>query len=279
MTLPQKAIVLCADDYGITSAVDGAIRELLARGRLSATSVMVVAPAFQRAEAFALTALRERGAQFQVGLHLTLTAPFRPLTPRFRPLRDGAFPGLAQLLLRSFLTQLKPELIAAETRAQLQAFFDAFGRPPDFVDGHQHVHLFPQIREAVLPVVHELAPKAWMRQCGVAPGRRPGWRDPKGKLLNFLSEGFRRAARATDTATNRAFAGTYTFRGDAMFAEIFPRFLDALPDGGVVMCHPGVVDDELRRCDKLTDLRAKEYAFFSGDEFPRLLAAHGAVLR
>ena len=37
-----------------------------------------------------------------------------------------------------------------EVRAQFEAFADAFGRPPDFVDGHQHVHLFPQVREAVL---------------------------------------------------------------------------------------------------------------------------------
>ena len=38
------------------------------------------------------------------------------------------------------------------------------------------------------------------------------------------------------------------------------------------MCHPGVVDAELRRLDPLTTLREKEYAYFSGETFPKLLA-------
>src|ERR1019366_7759061 len=45
---------LCADDYGISPAVDRAIRDLIARGRLNATSVMVRAPSFSTAEAAAL---------------------------------------------------------------------------------------------------------------------------------------------------------------------------------------------------------------------------------
>ena len=43
----ERRIWLCADDYGISPAVDRGIRELIARGRLNATSVMVVAPSFR----------------------------------------------------------------------------------------------------------------------------------------------------------------------------------------------------------------------------------------
>ena len=46
-----RRIWLCADDYGIAPGVNAAIRDLVARGRLNATSVMVVAPSFSRAEA------------------------------------------------------------------------------------------------------------------------------------------------------------------------------------------------------------------------------------
>jgi len=59
---------------------------------------------------------------------------------------------------------------------------------------------------------------------------------------------------------------------------LFPRFLEGLPDGSVVMCHPGFVDAELRRLDPLTTLREKEYAFLVGDALPALLAARGLVL-
>ena len=53
---------------------------------------------------------------------------------------------------------------------------------------------------------------------------------------------------------------------------LFASFLDGLPDGGVVMCHPGFVDAELQRLDHLTTMREQEYAFFAGERFPQLLA-------
>jgi predicted glycoside hydrolase/deacetylase ChbG (UPF0249 family) len=78
--------------------------------------------------------------------------------------------------------------------------------------------------------------------------------------------------------TNPAFAGTYTFRDQADFAATFPQFLEGLPDGSVVMCHPGFVDPELQKLDQLTTLREQEYAFFVQDTFPGLLARHGVAL-
>ena len=43
MRAGPRQIWLCADDYGIAPGVNGAIRELIARQRLNATSVMVAA--------------------------------------------------------------------------------------------------------------------------------------------------------------------------------------------------------------------------------------------
>jgi len=71
---------LCADDYGIAPGVNAAIRDLVARRRLNATSVMVLAPSFSRAEAHALAALNAGEQRVAIGLHLTLTAPLGPLT-------------------------------------------------------------------------------------------------------------------------------------------------------------------------------------------------------
>jgi predicted glycoside hydrolase/deacetylase ChbG (UPF0249 family) len=160
----------------------------------------------------------------------------------------------------------------------LRAFVAAFGRAPDFIDGHQHVQLFPQIREALLGVIAESAPNVWVRQCGriVPPLRRFG--DRKALLLDWLSRRFRRLANKHGARTNAAFAGTYEFQADADYARLFPSFLDGLPDGSVVMCHPGVVDAELERLDPLTTLRAREYAYLKGDAFPDVLATHGIAL-
>jgi predicted glycoside hydrolase/deacetylase ChbG (UPF0249 family) len=271
-------IWLCADDYGISPSVNAAIRDLLVRGRINATSVMTVAPSFHRAEALALQALNTTGRRVAIGLHVTLTAPFRPLSDGFAPLRDGAFPALPVLLMRACLRSLDRAALAAEIARQLRAFAEHFGRPPDFIDGHQHVQLFPQIREALLTVVRRDAPHAWVRQCGRVQPFVRALDDRKGVLLEILSRGFRRRAAALGVRTNPAFAGTYTFRDQADFADTFPQFLDRLLDGSVVMCHPGFVDLQLEKLDPLTTLREQEYAFFVQDSFPGLLARHGVAL-
>jgi chitin disaccharide deacetylase len=277
-TPQRRRIWLCADDYGMSPGVNGAIRDLIARGRLNATSVMVTAPSLNRSEAIALNVLNSAALRTAIGLHLTLTAPFRPLSAGFGPVSDGAFLPLGQTLREAFLRRLRHDALAAEIASQLRAFSDLFGRPPDFVDGHQHVQLFPQISGALLEVVKARAPDAWLRQCGrlVPLGQRFG--DRKGLLLDVLSVRFRRRAAALGLRTNPGFAGTYDFNAQPDFAALFPRFLERLPDGGVVMCHPGFVDAELKRLDPLTTLREQEYAYFAGDDFPALLASRAVTL-
>lgn len=270
-----RRIWLCADDYGISPAVGAAIRELIARGRINATSAMVVAPGFSPDEAGALAdAAKTRAA---IGLHLTLTGPFRPLTD-FVPLRGGAFLPLAPMAGRALLRSLDAAALDMEIARQFAAFDAAFGRAPDYVDGHQHIHVFPQVSEALLRVIREAAPKAWLRQCGRSALARKSLGDPKGYVLDALSARLRRLAAAAGVRTNAAFAGTYSFAPQADYAALFPDFLDGLPDGGLVMCHPGHVDPQLRQLDPLTDLRESEYAFLGGEDFPQLLAARGIAL-
>ena len=154
----------------------------------------------------------------------------------------------------------------------------AFGRAPDFVDGHQHVHLLPQVRDAALAACATFAPDAWVRQCGRAPGVPPNLADPKGLVHRLVEPKLQPSRRRAWHRTNPAFAGTYTFSSGADFAGIFPAFLKGLPDGGLIMCHPGFVDDELRRLDPLTGLREREHAYLASDALPQTLKAAGAAL-
>ena len=139
------------------------------------------------------------------------------------------------------------------------------------------MHLFPQVRDAFLKVVAETAPNAWVRQCGRARSLRR-LHDRKALTLDVLSLGFRGNAKRLGLATNPAFAGAYVFNAKARIAKIFPRFLAGLPDGGLIMCHPGHVDAELERLDPLTHLREREFAYFNSDAFPETLAEHGVAL-
>ena len=173
---PPRRIWLCADDYGLSEGVNRAIRDLIGRGRLNATSVMTVTPAIDRAEVAALKDAAGRSARCAIGLHATLTAPFRPLTMHFRPVDGGLFLPFPKLLRAGLLRRLDPEMIEAELLVQFATFKDMFGHAPDFVDGHQHAQLFPQVRDAFLRAVKQAAPNAWVRQGGrAAPlARRSG---------------------------------------------------------------------------------------------------------
>jgi len=274
----RRHIWLCADDYSMSPAVNVAIRDLVVRRRINATSVMVVAPNFYRSEAASLDILNAGETRVAIGLHVTLTAPYQPLSRNFQPARDGIFLSQQEIARHSFLHRLKREVMEIEISSQLQEFITAFGRLPDFIDGHQHVHLFPQIREALLRVVKDVAPNVWVRQCGRIGPLHKRVADGKAIALDILSNGFRRLADQYGVRVNPAFAGTYGFAEDADYAQIFPKFLRGLPDGSVVMCHPGFVDAELQRLDPLTTLREREYLFLIGNSFPSLLDAHGLTL-
>ena len=274
----RRRFWLCADDYGISPGVNRAIRELIERSRLNATSVMVVGPAIGRDDVASLQAAAAKSRRCAIGLHATLTAPFRPLTMHFQPIEGGQFPAFPKLLRAGMLRRLDPEIIRAELMVQLATFNELFGRPPDFVDGHQHAQLFPQVRDAFLAAVKDAAPNAWVRQGGrcVSLVQRLG--APKALVLDILSAQFRKRAARAGIAFNPGFAGAYDFSKAPDFAALMTEFLASLPEGGLVMCHPGFVDDILAGLDPLTGQREREYTFLAGEHFPALLALNKVTL-
>jgi chitin disaccharide deacetylase len=275
---PPRRIWLCADDYGISPGVNRAIRDLIERSRLNATSVMVVGPAIGRDEVSALEAAAANSPRCAIGLHVTLTAPFQPLTMHFKPIDGGLFLPFPKLLRAGLTGRLDPEVIRTELMVQLSTFGELFGRAPDFVDGHQHAQLFPGVRDAFLAAVNEHAPNAWVRQCGRNQPLVQRLGTPKALVLDTLSAQFRRRAARADIPFNPGFEGAYDFSRQPDFGTLMQQFLDGLPEAGVIMCHPGVVDDILVSLDPLTVQREREYAFLGGDIFPPLLATNNVTL-
>ena len=183
-----------------------------------------------------------------------------------------------QLLRAGLLRRLDPEMIEYELLAQLAAFKEVFGRAPDFVDGHQHAQLFPGVRDAFLRAVKEAAPAAWVRQGGRLQPLAKLLGAPQALVLVVLSARFRKRAAVAGIPFNAAFAGAYDFSKAPDFAALMAEFLDGLPDGGLVMCHPGFVDETLESLDPLTSQREAEHAYLASDRFPTLLAANKVTL-
>jgi predicted glycoside hydrolase/deacetylase ChbG (UPF0249 family) len=101
---------------------------------------------------------------------------------------------------------------------------------------------------------------------------------PKALLLDVLSAQFRRRASKQNIAFNPGFEGAYDFSRTSDFGDRLRGFLDGLPEGGLVMCHPGFVDETLIDLDPLTHQREREYAFLAGNDFLALLEANKVTL-
>ncbi|WP_246337217.1 ChbG/HpnK family deacetylase [Azospirillum oleiclasticum] len=267
----MQRVILCADDYGLAPGVGESIRELIGKGRLSATSCMTVCP-FWPEEAERLKPLADRA---DIGLHLTLTdhSPLGAM-PGLAP--SGRLPPLKALMGRAFAGQLDAREVAGEVERQVAAFTAAFGRPPDYIDGHQHVHQLPTVREAVATALARL-PGAYVRLCG-EPRRailRRGVSVPKALLISELGGGLAALARAAGIPANDGFRGVYDFSGSIPFGALMPRFLDPPAARPLVMVHPGIPDDALRRADPVVDQRLVEHEYLRGDAFGTLLTARG----
>ncbi|MEI8144101.1 MAG: ChbG/HpnK family deacetylase [Alphaproteobacteria bacterium] len=265
----MKRLILCADDYAVAPGVSRAIRDLAASGRLNATSVMAPGPDLEL-EAAALKAIVPDG--FRIGLHVTLTGGLTPLTLTAIGGVPARFTSLPWLMAHAHTGRLDQTAITDEVDAQFLRFAEAFGRPPAFVDGHQHVHTLPVLRSIVLGALRRHAPGAFVRQCS---GPRGAGEGIKASLIAALSSGLSKEAARMGVPTNPAFSGAYDFKRSADFAAIFPRFLDGMPDGSLVMIHPGYVDDALRAVDPLTDAREHERAYLASDAFLQALAQAG----
>lgn len=277
--MSSRRITLVADDYGLAPGVSLAIRQLLAEGRLSGTSCLTVG-AFWPEAAGLLRGLPAAAGAVEIGLHLCLTGPFAPLSPQLR-IDAGwtRFPTLAALIRLSLARRLPPGALSAEIEAQYTAFVGAFGREPDFIDGHQHVHLLPGIAEPLALTLRSagLRPR-WIRRCGDRP-RRIARRPFAMKSLVLQALSLRSDAVLADVAGRRndSFCGVYDFV-DRGYDVLFDRWLETAPDRAVIMCHPGLVDARLAALDPVTTVRAVEYRYFAGPDFPAALRRHGARL-
>lgn len=164
----MSRLILCADDFAYSRGVSETIVDLARAGKLNAISCMTGMPGWHEDSLL----LRTVPPHVQIGLHLTLTGE-RPLTPMPELAPRGVLPDINTLQRRAARWNLPFGEIADEIRAQFAAFVQAMGRAPDFVDGHQHAHALPGIREIVLAEVACRAPQSWVRACSDRLGAAP----------------------------------------------------------------------------------------------------------
>ncbi len=258
-----KTLALCADDFGLSEAVDRGIERLAAAGRLTDVSCIVNTAAWPRA------ARRIDARRTRLGLHLNLSegAPLSPALAAVWP----QLPALPQLIVMAHLKRLPLDALWAEFVAQLAAFEQGAGRAPAHVDGHQHVHHLPQLRELLLELLRA-RPGMTARHTGRVHG--PGFGVKRLLIEGTGGRALGRVLEARQQAQNTQLFGVYDFRvGD--YRRHMQGWLAALPaTGALLMCHPG----EAGAGDAIGAARAQELAYLGSDAFSDDLAAAGVAL-
>src|SRR6202049_4611482 len=153
-TLPSaRAVIVTADDFGLSREVNAGIIRAHREGILTATSLMVAAAARDEAGG---TAPENSG--LDVGLHLVVCRGQSVLAPdRLAGIVDAAgnFPespvaaGLHYFFDRAIHTRLRDEI-----RAQIELHLKLIGRL-DHIDGHLNFHVHPIIADILLDLCAE----------------------------------------------------------------------------------------------------------------------------
>lgn len=218
-----RRIAVCVDDAGWSEANDAVILGHLQRREVSAVSVLIEGP----------SAPDWRGHRLpdsaSIGLHLSLT---------WSPAEGSR--GLGALLLQSQLRRLSQADLQTRLLGQLQRFETLLGRPPEFVDGHQHVHAFPTIATTLLTVLERRYGDARPALRSIRSAR---WRGAKASVLNQLGGNALQALLHREAwPGNRDFAGVYPFDRRHTYGQRMRSWLRDLGDAGLIMCHPGVAE-------------------------------------
>lgn len=261
-TIIVKPLVLCADDYGQSVAIGAAVRALVAQGRLTATSAMVLAPHWP-AEAARLAEWRGR---IDVGLHLDWTSPFA--------IAAGHGLTLGATMRRALLGGFDVTAARGEIERQLDAFETAWGAPPDHVDGHQHVQQFAGIRE---PLVELLARRYGARAPWLRLSRAPvGQRHLKARVIAWMgADALEAMAARAGIPCAVALSGIYDFDGDEVaYGRRMAAWLRTSPAGTVLMCHPAMPSDGAWD-DPIVAARVREWRCLDGDDFAACLDSAG----
>jgi predicted glycoside hydrolase/deacetylase ChbG (UPF0249 family) len=267
-----RQIRLIADDYGLAPGVSDAILDLLQRGRLTGTGCMTGFPEWRQAAAHISPLI----GQVPVGLHLTLTDQ-PALTTGSSLVSEGRLPPLGALAAPFRRRRIETGDVHAELDAQLARFVDALGRPPDFIDGHQHVHFLPAVR-TWLKTRFAGSEKPVLRGAP-AVSLEVGVTAMKTAVIAALARGFDRSMEAAGFLVMKPLAGIYDWKQPDDFAPTLRAAVSTLREDGVFMCHPGHVDAELVSRDPMQKVREVEYAFLASDTFGAFLAANDAGVR
>ena len=245
--MSARRLIVNADDLGRTSGINQGVFEAHRSGIVTSATLMVNHPPAAQAAALAAESPR-----LGIGLHLALTGGVPTLGAAQIP--SLADPGGRLPAKPEGLAGADPREILAEARAQLRRCRALLGRLPTHLDSHHHSHRLPAVLDAVVTLGRET-----------------------GRPVRSASPEVRERLRREGIATTDHFVEA--FYGEGATLEGMIGILESLPQGTTeIMCHPAVVDAELRGGSGYAEPRARELAVLTDPLVRRVVEGTGIRL-
>lgn len=250
----SKRVIVCADDYGFDADVSAGILDCVDAGMVSAVSCMSLSPHWPEQS----KAIASRRALADFGLHLDVNE-FADYAPQR---------SLSSWIVAACTRQINAHDARQWVQAQLDAFEVHADMAPRFVDGHQHVHQLPVLRDAVLDAICS----RYGTSCALRDCRPRHWRGGKAHLIGWLgARSLSRRARRSGLEQNHDFAGVYDFSESRPYGERVSDWLASLDDLGMLMTHPSRLATAAVVLDPIRQARGREYAWWMSDAAKKLL--------
>lgn len=259
--LAGKQIIVCADDFAQSAEIDAGIITLMEQGKLSATSCMTSSPRWQQAAKSITQNIRMKA---DIGLHLDFT-------------HFNSSYSLAALILLAEARGLSKQHLYLTINQQLDSFEESLGAAPDYVDGHQHVHQLPQIRDALL---HTLAQRYHPHLPWIRIAKPPAQDGLKAIVISALgANAMTRQARKLGFKHSCFLLGVYGFTGNSKsYLANLGRWLRIAAqhtnsDIPVLMCHPAkqMASFSHAHGDPIYSARINEFEIMNSERFATLL--------
>lgn len=242
-----RLLIVNADDANLTPGVSQAILEAHATGIVTSTTLLVNLP-LEATTVRAFKAAKSLG----VGIHLNVTLGAPVSSPQKL---NSLISGDGMFRKRDSQVHHPPEKkeVALEYKNQILLFKKHFGRLPTHMDTHHQVHDHPLYWDALIKTAKYFR----------LPVRR-----------SLLSGKMKRAMPACAARVLGDLNPEGYWRKNALLSVL--RSL--APGISEVMCHPGIVDSDLRKITSFTTGRAHEFRLFRSPFLRRWIAAQGIRL-
>ena len=265
----MKYLIITADDYGMSRAVNDAIETGMSAGIITSTNVMTNMPLYEEAKG-----LRNKFPEVSVGLHWTLSGAGKPVTPATQVPslvnEKGDFFPYAEFRKRYRKGLIKNEDILTELRSQFDCFYKLMGMP-DYWNTHQNTHVDFKIYQLFVSLAAELGiPAMRSHQRIYVPASNPNeklplmWRiiEPfKSKLIDYWQHNAHKKGMASPEGL------IVTMRNKDMnnIDYVFKNIKWGNHQVAEFVIHPATCNDS-PFFGKIVEQRITEYKLFSDSE-------------